>query len=40
MTDLIKCNKCGHILVTGEGCQIFIGKGSIIGCKKYEMDQR
>jgi len=33
MTDLIKCLKCGHVLVAGSGC-IFLGVGITIECRK------
>lgn len=34
MSDIIKCNKCGHVLVSGSGMIMLFGKGTSIGCMK------
>lgn len=32
MSDIIKCNRCGTVLMRGNGCAFF-GAGASIGCK-------
>lgn len=32
-TDIIKCDKCGQVLISGRGCLLMFGKGTSIGCK-------
>lgn len=43
MTELIKCNKCGQVLISGNGCLLFFGKGTSIACNvcgnKYTFGQ-
>ncbi len=35
MTDLVKCNKCGHVLVKGQGSvSMFFGPGTKMKCLK------
>lgn len=31
-TDIIKCNKCGQVLISGTGCLLWFGKGTSIAC--------
>lgn len=33
MSDIIKCTKCGHVLMAGSGA-IFLGPGTSIECRK------
>lgn len=30
--EMIKCNKCGHILMKGAGCVALLGAGITLGC--------
>lgn len=32
--DIVKCNTCGHVLISGNGCLAIFGKGTKLGCKK------
>jgi ribosomal protein S27E len=32
--DIIKCNKCGQVLISGRGAIAIFGKGTSIGCNK------
>jgi len=34
MTDIIKCNKCGQVLISGRGAIVIFGPGTSIGCRK------
>lgn len=36
MTDdeMIKCLKCGQILISGRGCLMLFGKGTSLSCQK------
>ncbi len=34
MVDIIKCNKCGHVLVSGSGAIALFGHGTSIECRK------
>jgi len=35
MSDLIKCLKCGHVLIAGAGqCIMFFGSGTSLECLK------
>ena len=45
MTDIIKCNKCNHVLVSGSGTvSIFMGTGISLSCmncgNKYTFGQK
>ena len=32
--DIVKCNNCGHVLISGNGCLLMFGKGTQFGCEK------
>lgn len=32
--DIVKCNRCGHVLISGNGCLAMFGKGTKLGCNK------
>lgn len=32
--DIVKCNKCGHVLISGNGCLALFSKGTKLGCIK------
>ncbi len=34
MTDMIKCLKCGQVLISGRGAIAIFGKGTSISCNK------
>ena len=34
MNDMIKCLKCGQVLISGRGAIAIFGKGTSIGCNK------
>ena len=34
MSDVVKCNKCGHFLIKGNGGYIFFSLGTKIKCFK------
>jgi len=34
MTDIIKCAKCGHVLISGRGAIAIFGAGTSIECLK------
>ena len=33
MEEIIKCNKCGQVLISGRGAIAIFGKGTSIGCR-------
>ena len=32
--DIVKCNKCGQVLISGKGCLLMFSYGTKIGCQK------
>ena len=34
MSDIVKCNKCGHVLISGSGALAVFGPGTTITCRK------
>ena len=34
--DIIKCDKCGNVLMSGSGCVAILGAGIKIGCRNCE----
>lgn len=33
-SDIIKCTKCGHVLISGRGASLLFGNGTSIECLK------
>lgn len=33
MTEIIKCNRCGQVLIEGSGALVLLGQGVTIGCR-------